>query len=501
MRNYFKIFGEMASKLRNTVIGLDASFSGSYSLNSVKKVNYTMTKELYYNTLDAYKLGAGFAKPIVNTTAGFCGVPAIVTKDKSAQDTIDAYNEQLHSILLIAERNSFRDGDSYLRLLRLKNDKLLYKGEETSIKAFLIPPESVTIVPDAITGEERQYIIKTHIIYQGDAFDPDRKYNFYVTEIITRDQFITKYTGRSIPLDLHNNVETNTWGFIPIIHFKNSAEPEELYGRSDLEAVEPFMKAYHDVMLQGLQSNKQNSTPKVKLKLDSVSEFLEHNFTASQIAEAKRTGQLKFNKDLYLLNVDEDLGFVEVKSAVGSAEVLLKFLFYCIIDVSQVPEFAFGTAVKSSKASVSEQLVPLEKKIEMKRVELTQYYQRLVRILLAMTTEANAKAFTTYASSLEWVDVSPTDEEKSAKILKDTVEALGNALDHLIISQEAATDTLATIVPAMHSFLSDDKDVIAEKERILTGKVITDRVNDGFASDLIEKAALKKKGAEKNATK
>lgn len=484
------IFAEMASKLRavsNTVLtwSLTGSIGSAYALKS-SKMNYSKTKELYYNTLDDYKLGASFAKPVINIAAGFCGLPTFIMQDKKAQQLIDAYTKTLANILLIAQRNSFRDGDSYVRFMRLKNNVLLYKGQETSIQAALIAPDTVTIVPDPLTADEQQYIIKTHIKYNIDA---DR-YDFTVVETITATKHTVTYSGNSIPADLKAVVEVNEWGFIPIVHFKNNAEPDELYGRSDLEVIEPLIKAYHDVLLQGLQSNKLNSTPKVKLKLNDVAAFLKHNFSEAQIAAAKKTGQLKFNKDLYLLNVDEEIGFVEVKSAVGSADALLQFLFYCIVDASQTPEFAFGTAVSSSKASVEQQLIPLQKKLLLKRTESSDSYKKIARILLAMTAKITSTSVTTYDSTLQWQAVSPADAEKTATVLKTTSEALASALDHEIVSHQAATEYLATLIPFMHDYTSTNKDEVSEKQRITEGQAFTDRLNAGQAADVIEKGAL-----------
>ncbi len=489
------IFGEMASKLRETLATVaswipgNPYLSGSYSLNT-QKMKYQLTRQLYYNTADDYKLGAAFAKPIINTAVGFCGLPYVLAKDPEAQDVLDAFMKKSKSLLTAAQRNSFRDGDSYVRLMRIKNeDQILFKGEETTIQSFLVPPEYVDVIPDPVTGETEKVIIQTPVEYKDEN---GNQYSYAAVETITRHQRTIAYTGRSVPADLKSEEVENEWGFIPIVHFKNSAEPNELYGRSDLEVVEPLMKAYHDVMLQAMQSNKLNSNPKVKLKLESVDNFLKHNFTEAQVKAAKETGKLDFNKDIYLLNVNEEMGFVEVTSAIGSAEVLLKFLFYCIVDASQTPEFAFGTAVQSSKASVSEQLVPLEKKIAMKRLELEIYYQQLARMILAMSAKAEAKAFSTYAVSFNWEDVSPRDEEQAANILKTTVEALVEALDSQIMSHEAAVNYLATLVPTMYQFMSEDKNVQSEKERIITGQEFIQRVRDGLAVTETEKRALNK---------
>ncbi|HEY8354396.1 MAG TPA: hypothetical protein VIK69_05210, partial [Methylophilaceae bacterium] len=46
------------------------SFFEPYQLDS-SRVDYELARALYNNTHDRYKLGAAFARPVINTTAGF----------------------------------------------------------------------------------------------------------------------------------------------------------------------------------------------------------------------------------------------------------------------------------------------------------------------------------------------------------------------------------------------------------------------------------------------
>jgi len=46
----------------------------------------------------------------------------------------------------------------------------------------------------------------------------------------------------------------------------------------------------------------------------------------------------------------------------------------------------------------------------------------------------------------------------------------------------------------MHKFLSEDKDVIAEKERILIGQALIERLQAGLAGTEVEKEVLNKNG-------
>jgi len=79
MINPFKwIVGEI-SKLRQPDYGqygwVVNAYNTPYSLNT-SRVNYQLARELYHNTNEAYKLGAGFAKQIINTLAGISFNPS-----------------------------------------------------------------------------------------------------------------------------------------------------------------------------------------------------------------------------------------------------------------------------------------------------------------------------------------------------------------------------------------------------------------------------------------
>ncbi|MGG3453854.1 hypothetical protein [Paenibacillus rhizolycopersici] len=144
------------------------------------------------------------------------------------------------------------------------------------------------------------------------------------------------------------------------------------FGKSDLEPVEPFFKVYHDVFLHAIQGSEMHSTPRLKLKLKDVAAFLRNNFGVNDPAEiAKKGGTINLNgHELILLQSEEDAGFIEANSATGDAAALLEFIFYCIVSVSETPEFVFGVHTPSSLASTQEQMPVFIQKIERKRMAL-----------------------------------------------------------------------------------------------------------------------------------
>jgi hypothetical protein len=434
-------------------------------------VDYELARGLYRNTVDKYKLGAGFARPIVDTTAGFMGAPHFTHEDPEADQALEADMVRWTGKLLRIDRNSLRDGDVYARIGRAPVRFDPRGREEFTLR--LIPPEWCTPIPDPLTGEWQRIIIR----YPVKAID-DRGHEteYSITETITKDSRAIEADSRA-PADVRakNRTEANPWGFIPVVHFANEREETHLYGFSDLEPVEPFMKAYHDIMLFAAQGSQLFSRPKVKFKLADVKKFLEDNFTPEEI----RSGKLRFaNKELFLLQEADDAAFISADSGLEGITTLLKFLFRCIVDVSQTPEFAFGTAVSSSKASVSEQMTPLARKIRRKRGLFEEPYGELASMYLAMWARVNNVVLDTYQVSIGWDELSPRNDQEVANTIKTLVEGLVTGIEANIISLDAAAEFLREFVPSMLPWVDPDADD-DERRRVAKTLLWRKRVEDG----------------------
>lgn len=482
-QRWLKKFTGEISKLRQAITGMfgtivTGQYMVPYALNSTR-VNYELARKLYYNTADDYKLGAGFAKPVVNTLAGFMGVPRLHSQDENAQAILDIYNRRWVSKMLRTHQLMLRDGDCFVLLANVDNfNKELYPDEDSRLEYIIIPPEQVTeIILDPVTRQPVQYVIQSRCKW-GD----NREREYSVKQTITKDQIITELEG-DVPPGIESGVKENRWGFIPIIHFKNEPEESELYGTSELEPIEPYLKAYHDVMLHAIRGSKLHSTPRLKLTLNNVEEFLRRNFGDTIIEQVRRGEKVKVNlegHELLLFTENEDASFIEAKSVIGDTETLLKLLFYCIVDTSEIPEFAFGVHTPSSHASVKEQMPLLIRRVARKREMVTENWQLLGRMILVMSSKLKAKSdFASYDVEITWDPVVERDEKEFAETIKTLVDALDGAINAQIISQEAAVNLLAQYIDTMNEFVSDSPEIPGERERIVKTWIMRRRLEDG----------------------
>ncbi|MDD3927724.1 MAG: phage portal protein, partial [bacterium] len=361
--------------------GWGFNFLPQYTLDS-SRVNYELARELYRNTNDKYKLGAAFARPVVNTTAGFMGAPHFTHVDPEADQALEQFMSRWVGKLLRINRNALRDGDVFARI---NHQEDRFNPKETRFVPQIVPPEYVTPIPDPLTGTWREIVIRWPVTAYDEQGRKDKEYT--VTERIT-PKMITIEAGAGAPQSVRdlNRDETNPWGFIPVVHFANESEETQLFGCSDLEPIEPFMRAYHDTLFFAVEGSKLFNRPKVRFSLKDVKSFIKDNFSEEEVRDKK----LNFRgKELFFMQEGDSAEFISADSGTTGITALLELIYYCIVDVSETPEFAFGTAVASSKASVSEQMVPLARKIRRKRGMFEEPYGELASMSLAMWAKIN----------------------------------------------------------------------------------------------------------------
>ena len=500
-----RVAGEI-SKLRTAVTGWSirtGRLGGGYKLDS-SRVDYALARELCNNTADNYKLGGAFAKPVVNTTVAFMGVPRFRSEDEAAQEVLDDFFGDNVSRMQQVHTGALREGDAYVMITREEDeDADLYPETNGARLVFnIIPPEQVVAVNrDPVTGSAREYVLRSEHAWTDGS---DNRRRCTVTQRIRRDSRSISVEG-DMPPDVQTGEQPNPWGFIPIVHFRNEASVTAAFGKSDIEPIEPFIKAYHDVMLHAINGSKMHSTPRLNLQLKDVAGFLLHNFGIEDVARFAKEGKT-INLDGHELIITQDgenAQFIEVRSAIGDAAILLKFLFYCIVDVSETPEFAFGVHTPSSLSSVKEQMPILIRRVARKREHFTEQWQMVARMALAMTAAGQNKTFGTYATTVLWDEIDPRDDGEVADALWKTTQALNTGVLGGFLSTEAAAMFLGRLVDTMAEWISDNPELPGERERIIKDRILMARLDDAAANQeelaAIDRALREADGAAKNA--
>lgn len=433
-------------KLPGNLPQWDRAFSANYRLDS-GTVDVKLARNLYNNIEPMYKLGAGFSRPAVNVPVGFMGVPILrpsrtdTTENSEAADWLKRLVPQWSGDIIRIHQAALLDGECLVRLRpanRSPGYQALFTPDDKDLELTYEPAEAYEILyKDEDLGALEGIRVK-HIFMIEEAGTMVEKALY---ETVTSEKIVLEYEGNYRP----KRTLPNTLGFVPAVHIKNESYRHQLRGRSELEPLEPYMKFYHDVMLHAGSASKLHSTAKLMLRVQDVERFLANNFTESEVTE----GVLRFNnKDvLFFESGSPEIGItgasaytegaeiIQANAPLGDTNTLLEYIFLNIVDVSEVPEWAFGGAIASSKASVTEQSAPLVHKVNRKRKLFENHWALVGRMALKMLGISSRV-------EVVWDDLNQRDTKSEAEGLKFLAEALVTLNDAEIVSKITAAEEL-----------------------------------------------------------
>jgi hypothetical protein len=417
------------------------------------KVTYDLARSLYRNDNPAFNLGAGFVRPIIDLTVEYVGIPN-VTSDNGANDMwLNAcLHEHWAPQLQQVWRDSLRDSMTYVRFRQpsLLNP-LFTEQDRVHGKIECISPETMDLQFDP-TDPDLVILAQLNHWYEVDERSQDeiaqgiapRMREHHIIETITPDDY--RFYDKTENVELVTWRTSNVWGFVPIWPSYNEYDVALAGGQSDIEPVLPFIQAFHEVMIQALAAHKYHSTPKVYFKLKDIYSFLRHNFPSAIDANGKlipnATVELS-GREVYLLNVDEDSGFIEAKSVLGDSKTLLEFLIDCICIAAEVPKWAILKDVGAHDNDATVQ--PFEKKIARKRTSFGDFIVMLCKMALAASNKDPVTV------RMVWPTIRLADLAAKAQALQQIVMALDVATLHRWMADETAMQILASLFPEMNS--------------------------------------------------
>ena len=95
-----------------------------------------------------------------------------------------------------------------------------------------------------------------------------------------------------------------------------------------------------------------------------------------------------------------------------------------------------------------------------------------------MSSNSTGYKYSSYDVTIGWDEINPKDEKESAETLEKISNAISKSLESGIISEEAAVNFLAQYIDTMSSYISDDPEIIGEREKIIKTKMLRYRLDD-----------------------
>jgi hypothetical protein len=416
-------------------------------------VNYDLCRQLYRNSGDN-RLGAAFAKPIVDLQVSFIGIPTIRLEDDTLEEHLnECITDYWAADLQEMFKSSIRDSKVIVRLRQPDIlDPLMTLEEATHYQIECLAPERVDIqysLRNKNVIEQVQILHRMVLVTEPADLTQGleaQEEEHDVVEVITKGKY--RFYDQNTSSWLTDMESTNKWGFVPVLEVWNEWDSSLQGGQSDLESVIPFIDAFHDVIAQGLQAHRYHSTPKIKLKVVDVGQFIKNNFPEAWDTD---TGTIKdgasvnwSGREIIFFNSEEDAGFLEAKSVLGDTKTLADFLIDCIAIASQTPEWAFMRVdAGSANSDRNAQTVPFLRKITRKRINFQKAVQQLCKMALVAYGEIP------YRAHVVWDQIRPDDRLVLAQAFQQMIMGLEVAAQRGEISDETYRETIREYLDQM----------------------------------------------------
>ena len=390
----------------------------SISGTNYERNNYDLFRSIYYNSIIEkkgleFQVAAALGKPIVTITAGFVigrGV-TIGLENPNANPVVQRIEDDLNKWLKKNQRTLFnlakynyRDGDAYVHM-----------DEFGALKE--LDAKGVEVILDPISGEVMGCDVKNTVVINDVTLaglpsgtqttwiyvkqyrkDSTRIYRYVETQpeatevlwekVFTADGAVDVATasqydedGNNLGIPLGRLQERKL--AVKMLH--NEPEAQAVYGNSDYQNVLAIFEAYADVIKEARGSVIYNASPLPVLKgvinrkqleaASSTDPATAPNGQATQDDAAFEWGK---DKILYLNGDKADAKMLQSQGIMPDVTALLNIYFYLFVQGTETPEFVFGTAVSSSKASTETQIPIFVKKIERKQEEFSSFIVDLV---------------------------------------------------------------------------------------------------------------------------
>jgi hypothetical protein len=371
-----------------------------------------------------YIYGATFGKPIVNAPASFAFAGLKPPKVAGAGDLADQINNFLYrerKTLFDIMRLGSRDGDSFVRMM---ND-----GEDAWLE--MVSPEMVNIITQSDNINNIIGFDITHVVYKDETMtDKDVIVEEYRNE---KPYYLRYKIGQNEDKEIQE--ESSDLPFLAMAHYANEKDPNAIYGVSEYQNVYVHMRSYHAIMENAIKGTIYNSQPTpVITGIKKFSSFMANNFKKADEKEDDGSPryQIKWKPNkMLLLGEGADMKMVTIPDHVTPATKMLEYLFYCIVQATETPEFVMGTAVASSKASVSEQVPVIINKAYRKRGDFEPILYELIDMYLQFllkTGQIKQSEINDLDTTIEWPDIVDEDKQLNLDIIK-TLKDLGLITD------------------------------------------------------------------------
>lgn len=348
-------------------------------------------------------------KPLGSKVAAWVlGIPPLWKVDDAAlRDALNQLIQNLHPKILKTFEESLNISDCYIVM-------------NADLSATVIAPHFVKPIVD-----ERDWSkVIGYKITQSVQHPEQTGRTMTVVDEYTatnRVQTVTVDGGVS-----RQRVFKNVIGMVPVVKVSNILGADEENGRPEGDALVPLLQAYGQVLEAALKGNILQGRPTPVIKkmgtADQVKKFWDRLGRTQTITKADGTTEtittIPFNSDqLLTLGGDAEFSYEAPGSFSSDTETLLGLLFYLLLQHAEIPEFVWGNAISSSKASAESQLEPFLKWIQKKRGATRDWLTQIATIAAAYLCVINPN-MKFQVPTIQWQPIADKDGRLTLDAIK-----------------------------------------------------------------------------------
>lgn len=388
--------------------------------------DYVFWDRAYRGKVKGLELAGLFLKPLASKKAAWVmgDAPAFRFDDEYTQEQVNRWFLAHHADVLRTLEESAKTGDAYL---------------------VVNPDQSTTVVPAHVV---------TAIV---DEDDYSQQIGWKIREVHEHPEkpgttmtIIDEYTptervrkklkpGATLTTTTYPNLIDMT----PVIHIPNNRGADERFGHPEGEALIPALHAYGEIFDSAIVGNRRQGRPTPVVEKMGTRQNVEDFWSRFGKKETQTLPDgtvevieyIDFSSDDVLtLGGEASFKWAQPGSFTGDTVALLGLIFYLVLQHTEFPEFIWGNAIASSKASAESQMPPFIKWIEKERAYATWWLLTLVMIvtrLMALSDRRIRVPDSLDDIGIRWPALTTQDGTL-------TLDAIRLALDKGLLSDETA---------------------------------------------------------------
>jgi hypothetical protein len=374
--------------------------------NDWSRSDYAFWRDAYYCRKKGLEISGLFIKPLVSKIASWSlgRAPEWKCDNEASQEALATWWDKRHADILKAFRAALKQGDSFLVI-------------NSDLTVTILRPDEV----DPIVAEDDFANIIGWRVTQVLAHPtiPARRMKvideYYVNQRIHRVEVDGKQTAELV---FGNLLER-----LPIIHIANATDEGQTFGHAEAEALIEILHRYGEVFEAAIEGNQRQGRPTPVLTFATTQDL--DKFWAVYGRTQTITHDTGVTESYQTLSVDlsqlltvsgAEFQYASPGNFAGDTEVLLGLMFYLILEHTELPEFVFGNAIASSKASAETQMPVFERFIEGRRGDIAGWLVQVAEVVLGYLSLIEP-GVTAETPSLQWQKLT-----QDGQLTLDTIE-------------------------------------------------------------------------------